>query len=817
VNTVEWLDSLAQDIRDGFRGMRRSPVSTLIAVVTLAIGVGVNVAVFTVTNAVLFKGFRSIDRNDRILYIGTQKDGRGCCASYPDFEDWRAQATTFQGMGAVADLQINLTDSSGAPEHYDASEVTANAFTLLGEAPILGRDFAPSDERPGAAPVAILSYGFWQRRYGTDPAIVGRTMRINGTPTTVIGVMPQGFSFPQNQDLWLPLVPTADLQKRNTRGLWFAFGRMAEGATFESARAELALIGQRLAGAYAQTNDGWVPTPRTFAQFFISVNAAMIYGSLWGAVGFLLLIACANFANLQLARAIGRRREIAVRMALGAGRGRIVRQVVTESLMLSFAGGALGWWIARWGVRGYEATANPPTRAWSEHLLDYTMDHRVLLYAVVISAATGVLFGLVPAIRLSSVDLNAGIKEGGRGATEGQSGKHLSGLLIVAQLALSVVLLTGAGAMIRSFLNLYSADLGVKTEDILTGLVNLPDQTYQGAAARLSFFDRLETRLLALPGVESVTIASAPPASGAARLPYELAGAPAVDEQRRTTVSSLTIGPAYFRTLGATLVSGREFTHADGVSGLPSVIVNDQFAKTSWPGAVPLGKRLRLLDGNTPGAWLTVVGVASNIVQDVTRQRRDPVVYVPYRQQPAGGMWVFARTRVAPGSLAGAFRREVQSLDPDLPVWIGPYPLSERLAGTGTYWSTRQEAALLLVFALVGLLLASVGLYAVIAHSVSLRTQEIGIRMAIGATAREILALVLTQGIRPMSIGLITGLAASYAVNRLLQSELVQVSATDPLTYIVTCIVLVVFGTLGCVIPARRAVRVDPVVALRHE
>ena len=728
------------------------------------------------------------------------------------------QATSFHGMGAVADLPITLTDSSGAPEHYEASQVTANTFTLLGKGPILGRDFAPSDEQPSAQRVAILSYGFWQRRYGTDPGIVGRTIRINGAPTTVIGVMPQGFFFPQNQDLWLPLVPTPDLQKRDNRGLWFAFGRMAEGATFESARSELALIGRRLASAYPQTNNGWVPIPRTFGQFFVDVNAIGIYGSLWIAVGFVLLIACANVANLLLGRAIGRSREVSVRMALGASRGRIVRQLVVESLMLSLAGGASGWWIAKWAVRTYETAANPPTRSWSEHLLDYTVDERVFLYILVVSLGTGLLFGLAPAMGLSRIDVNAGLKEGGRSATAGRRKKYLSGLLVVAQLAFSVVLVAGAATMIRSFLKLSTADLGVKAEDILTGLVNLPDRAYQGAATRLSFFDRLETRLLALPGVESVSMASTYPGGGTGRLPYELADAPVIDEERRPTVSTVTIGSAYFRTLGATLLSGREFTAADGVSARPAVIVNDQFARTQWPGEDPLGKRLRLFNGNTPDGWATVIGVAPNIVQDVTRQRRDPVVYVPYpQQQPTGGMWVFVQTRVTPASLASAFRHEVQALDADLPVWIGPYPLSERLAGTGAYWSIRNEAVLLLVFALVGLLLASVGLYAVVAHSVGQRTQEIGIRTAMGATAGDILALVFKQGVRPVGAGLALGLAASVVVNRVLASQFVGVSPSDPITLIVATVVLVLSATLGCWIPAHRATKIDPLVALRRD
>jgi putative ABC transport system permease protein len=810
---VVCIDGIVEDIRYTVRALRRSPGFTLTAVVTLALGIGVNATVFSVANAVLFKGLPSVQRNDRILYIGSRVD---CCVSYPDFEDWRAQAKSFEALGAVADLRIALSDSSGFPESYTVTQVSANTFQLIGQGPIIGRDFTSSDEMPGAAPVAILTYGFWERRYGRDPAIIGRTVRINDTPTTVIGVMAQGVSFPQNQDLWIPLVPTADLQKRKARGLWFAFGRMAEGVTIESARAEMETIGRRLANAYPRTNQGFLPVVMNFQQFYIGRNATTIYGSLWGAVGFVLLIACANLANLLLARAMGRSREVSVRIALGAGRWRIIRQLLIESVMLSAVGGVFGWWIAIWGVRAYELAANPPARSWSAHLFDYSMDYHVFAYLIGISIGTGLLFGLAPALRLSKLDVNTALKEGGRGATGGVRRKRLSSLLVIGQMALAVVLLAGAGVMIRSFMNIYTADLGFKTANILTGLLRLPSGKYSGAEARISFYDRLQTRLEATPGMESVAIADSLPGQGARRLPYELAGAPPVDEQRRPNVSAVVISPAYFRTLGAAVLSGREFRDADGVSGVPAAIVNQRFATRYWPGEDPLGKRLRFFDGTTPETWLTVVGVVSNIAQnDALRQELNSLVYLPYRQKPAAGMWVMARTRVSPGSLGTAFRHQVQSIDSDLPIWLGPFTLSERLAGI--YWNRGLYGGLFLIFAAVALLLASVGLYAVIAHSVSQRTQEIGVRMAMGATARDIRKLVFIQGMFPLGIGLIIGLPAALAVNRVLKAELVQVSPADPVTLVAASAILILSATLGCLIPARRAMRVDPIVALRHE
>jgi putative ABC transport system permease protein len=819
MNTIGWLDSLAQDVRYGCRGLRRSPGFTTVAVMTLAVGIGVNAAVFTVTDAVLFKGFRLIDGNDRILYIGTQKNGRGCCASYPDFVDWRAQAQSFADMGAVADLQIALSDGTGSgAEHYIATQITTNAFHLLGQRPAVGRDFTRSDGLRGAAPVAILRHRFWERRYGKDPGIVGRMIRINGTPTTVVGVMPRGFSFPQNEDLWLPLVPTPDVDKREARGLWFAFGRLADGATFEAARAELETIGHRLASAYPPTNDGWVPQPRTFAEFFVDRDAALIYGAMWGAVGFVLLIACANLANLMLARAIGRAREIAVRLALGAGRWRIIRQLLVESLMLSALGGVAGWWIAKWSVRAYELTANPPARAWSEHLLDYSMDSRVFVYLFAISVAAALLFGLTPAAHLSKLDINGTLKDCGRGAAGGGRGHQLSGLLVVGVMALAVVLLAGAGVMVRSFLSMSTADLGVRMANVTSMFLNLPRDRYRGTTEQIAFFDRLKTRLETTPGVESLAIANELPAASVRRVPYEIAGAAPVDDQHRPTVSALTIGPAYFGTLGAPVLSGRDFNDFDGVSGAPAAIVNEEFASTYWPGEDPLGKRLRMFDGATPTAWLTVVGLVSNVAQNsADRQAHEAVVYRPYRQQPVRAMWVIVRAGVPLGSLATTFQRQVHAIDADLPIWIGPFALRDLVAAMGNYWRLGNNAALFMVFAAVALCLASIGLYAVVANSVHRRTQEIGIRIAIGATAPDILTLVFRQGMLPSAIGLTIGIAASFAVMPVLETQLVRVSPIDPATLVATAAVLIVSATLGCWLPAHRAMRVDPVVALRHD
>jgi len=798
--------NLLGDIRLSLRTLAKNPGFTAVAVMMLAVGIGVNATVFTVTNAVLFKGFRLVERNDRLRYISYKNSN--CCVSYPDFLDWRAQSKSFEGMAIVHGVGIALTDSSGFPENLNGNENSADTFRVVGQKPIMGRDFTASDELPGAAPVAILNYGFWERRYGKDPTIIGRTVRMNGALTTYIGVMPEGFSFPQTVDVWVPLVQTAKVMSRENRETWVVVARLAEGVSVETAKAEMDVIGKRLATEYPGTNRELLPEIQTFTQFFIGPNAALIYGSMWGAVGFVLLIACANLANLLLARAIGRSREISIRIALGAGRWRIIRQLLIESVMLSGLGGFLGWWIAKWGVRSY-GVAMANKSSWL--VIDYSMDQRVLAYLIAISIGTGLLFGLAPALRLSSLDVNASLKDGARGATGGGHGKHLSALLVIGEMALAVVLLAGAGVMIRSYLKIHTADVGANTANLLGGSVSLPSEKYPRAEDKISFFDRLVTRLEALPSVDSVATADALPASGSLKLSYQLAGDP--PDERRRKLSALKISPAYFRTVKATILSGREFNDADVLSTAPVAIVNQLFASKYWPGEDPLGKRVRFFDGDTPEPWRTVVGVSSNIIQnDQTRQTFDPVVYLPYRQKPGGGAWIFVRTSVPPAGLTTAFRQAVQEVDPGLPLY-GPMSIEQRME---RFWDSRFYGSLFLIFAAIALLLASIGLYTVIAHSVSQRTQEIGVRIAIGGTPRDILKLVFRQGMLPLAIGLTVGLAASFAVNRLLQSILVQVSPADPITLVIASTTLILAGTLGCLIPARRAMRVDPVVALRH-
>jgi putative ABC transport system permease protein len=806
------IETAFQDIRYAFRGLWKSPAFTLVAVTILALGIGVNGAVFTITNALLFKGFPLVHDNDRLLYLTTNQGG----VDYVDFEEWRTQARSFQGMAMARGVFSTLDSPGGVPETYYTKQVTPNAFQLLGVKPILGRDFTPSDAKPGADPTVILRYNLWEQRFGKDPSIVGQTVRLNGVPTTVIGVMPPGFSFPEDQNLWVPLIPPPAALKRGNFGGKYAFGRMAAGANEQSVRAEMETIGRRLASAYPRTNQNVVPVVKNFNEFFIGDNAMTVWMALWGAVGFVLLIVCANLANLLLARAAGRSREISVRMALGAGRWRIVRQFLVESLALSGLGGLAGWWIAKWSVRIYALAADGKFAAIAStgNVLDYSMDSGIVAYLIAISIGTGILFGLAPALRLSKMDINATLKDGGRGATGGIRGKRFSSLLVIGQMALAVMLLAGAGVMMRSFLHVFAADVGVDTRNVLAMDLYAPPERFASPEARISFYRDIGARLQALPGVESVGFGYFPTYS-VPRIAYELADAPIVDEYSRPTVAEIVVSSGYFRTLGARIISGREFNDFDGTSSPAVAIVNQQFANRNWPGELPLGKRMRLFaPRNKPAPWVTVVGVVSNIVQnDPTRQTFEPLVYLPDGQH-GGAEQAFVRTSVAPASLADAVRRQVYAMAPDLPAPLWPL---EELLDRGLAFEQRNISALFLIFAAIALLLASIGLYTVIAYSVSQRTQEIGIRMAIGGTPRDILKLVFRQGMLPLAIGLAIGLTASFAVNRLLQSMLVGVSPSDPFTLVAASATLSLAAVLGCLIPARRAMRVDPVVALRNE
>jgi putative ABC transport system permease protein len=813
---LAWFEGVLNDLHFALRGLRRDRAFTVTSVATLALAIGLNVTVFAVMNAMLFRGFPLVKRNDRLVYMQERYPSQICCMSYPDFEDWRAQAKSFEGIAFIAAKQITFSEGDERALDTPTTTTSVNAFGLLGVRPLLGRDFAPADEKPGAPPVAILSYRFWALRFDKRAEIVGHKVRIDNVPATVIGVMPEGFDFPMQRNLWMPLVHSAELQHRGPGG-YLAVGRLAEGVTVAGARAELETINRRLAAAYPATNRDVVPRVETYSQFFIGPNAPVIYGSLWAAAWFVLLIACANLANLTLARTLGRSREFSTRMALGAGHWRMVRQTFAESVLLASVGGALGWWIAKWSVRTW-ATATESLY----QILDYSLDYRTFTYLIAISIAAALLFGLVPIGRARQLDVNGILKGDARGATQGFRGKYFSAVLVAGQMTLAVVLLSGAGILVRSLSNIVNAEAGVSApEKVLIGSVAVRRVKFSSPESRVAFFDRLKLRLLAIPGVESVSMASTVPPTGPGSIPFELEAQP-VGGRGRPAVMTVASAPDYFRIVGATAVAGRDFTDADQPATLPVAIVNQSFVAKYWPGQDPLGKRLRMVRQDKPDEWRTIVGVVSNIMTgDPTRQTFKPVVYVPYRQQPFATMFFLARTGPPPMQLAAAIRADVEKLDTDLT--LGNFSTLKASFAFRADWMDLEHvelgkyAAVAPIFAVIALLLAVVGLYAVVAHSVRQRTKEIGVRIAIGATTGDIRRLIFREGMLPVAAGLILGLTLSLAVNRILQSQLVGVSPYDPVTLAAAPILLILVALLACEIPSRRAVHVDPAVALRHD
>jgi putative ABC transport system permease protein len=811
---IAWLDGLFYDFRFAIKSLKHDRSFTAAAVIVLALAIGLNVAVFAIVNTMLFRGFPLVKDNHRLLYIQERYTLSSCCLLYPDFLAWREEAKSFQDLALVSGRQISLNYGSG-PRDIGVTLVTANTFHLLGVKPMLGRDFIATDDSPGAPQVMLLTYSAWQERFGKRSDIIGQTVTVDKAPATIIGVMPEGFDFPEHGHFWMPLVPTPEMLQRKPGG-FMAVGRLAGGASQASAQAELDAIDQRLEAEFPASNKGVRARVFTFSQAGMGPEVGMIYGSLWAAALFVLLIACANIANLTLARTVGRSREFSTRIALGAGGGRLIRQIFTENLLLAAMGGVIGWWLGQFAIRTWiNAT-------WSQYVvLDYTNGSGRVTYALAITLAAALLFSFIPVMRTVRMDVNRALKGDARGATFSRGAKHLSTALVAGQMTLAIVLMGGAGVLARSLWNIVGAQLGIQGADrILIGYVSVPSEEYPSSGVRNAFWDRLHSRIMAIPGVESESLASNIPVSNVSPIPFELENGN-TDTTRKPRVQVFYTESDYFRTLGASTVEGRDFREND-TPGSPLVaIVNQSFAQQYWPGQDPLGRRVKLYRRPGP-VWCTVVGVASNIMQGRTlRDRFEPIVYMPFRQNPNAGAAVLVRTHVPAEQIAAQVRAAMEKAGVD--VALEEFSTLKATLGFDRdrmdleHAELGKEAAVAPVFAILALILAAVGLYAVVARSVGQRTKEIGIRMAVGAAVGDIRRMVFWEGMTPVALGLLLGLAASLGVNRILQSQLVGVSPHDPLTLIAAPALLIATALIGCQIPSRRAVQVDPAVALRHD
>ena len=805
------MESLRSDIRYALRNLLKRPAFTIIAVFTLALGIGANAAMFSAFNALL-RNPLPFPELDRVVAIWDRQPSLGYThneVAFANYLDWQAQSQSFEHLALYSWWNANLTGID-PPERIQGFLSTINFFDVLGVKPIMGRNFLPGEDQPGKE-VVLVSYSLWQRRFGGDPNILSKTITVNGLVCSVIGVLPEHFNFPKGGEVYGTLKMTPARMKNRTSHSYYVIGRLKPGVSIASSQAEIDTINARLEQQYPETNTGLGATVYSIvADTVRSYDTPILV--MMAVVGFVLLIACANVANLMLARASGRQREIALRAALGASRWRIVRKLLTESVIVALVGGALGVLVAIWGIDALRVSNPGDAAKFAAGWYKLGINPTVLLFTFAISVFSGIIFGLAPALQLSKPNLNDSLKEGSR-QTSGSS-HRLRSSLVVFEVALSLMLLIGAGLAARSFLSLLRTDPGFNPNNVLTMRIMLPATKYKDEAAGRIFYDDLIQRVKGYPGVESAALVNYIPMGGSnSSDAYLVEGAAAPPPGQENIGRYRVATPDYFRTMGMSLVKGRSFTDQDK-DGAPHVaIVNETLARKHWPGGDVIGKRIRFDGPPEKSPWIEIVGV----VKDVKHELNIPVApeyYLPYAQDSWHGMVLVARTSVDPASLAAGIRDQVWSVDKDQPVFEVRTMEEVRSISVSMYSFSSVSLA---IFAVIALLLATGGIYGVMAFAVSQRTQEIGIRMALGARALDVLKLVVRNGMKLALLGIVIGLAGSWALTRFMKGLLFGVEATDLLTYGVVSLCLLLAALVACYLPARRATKVDPLVALRYE
>jgi putative ABC transport system permease protein len=807
------MENLLKDIRYGLRMIVKSPGFTIVAVLALALGIGANTAIFSVVNSVLLRAL-PFEQQEQLVQVWGTHVKRGTAknpASYPDFADFRDQNQVFAHMAAYTQSVAILTGVD-APEQLSGVTASGDLFAVLGARPLSGRAFTREDEQPNSPRVAVISYGLWQRRFAANPQLVGRQITLDGVSRTVVGIMPQDFAFPleaQKTEYWITLDPTTETNKERGAHYLGVIARLKPGVSLTQAQAEMSTIAGRLEQQYPERNVGrGVMLISMYEQVVGDIRPALLI--LLGAVGFVLLIACANVANLLLARAASRQKEIAIRSALGANRARIMRQLLTESVLLSVIGGLLGLLLALWGL-DLLVTLMP---ADLPRVKEISLDGRVLSFTLVVSAMTGLIFGLAPALQASRQDLNESLKEGSRGSSEGIGRNRIRSLLVVSQVALSLVLLIGAGLLIRSFKQLHDVHPGFDPQRVLTANVALPDAKYHEDARMAAFFDQALQNASSVPGLEAVGAVSPLPLSGEmAQNLLTVEGRPPVSPGERNITNSRTISADYFRVMGIPLIKGRVFNERDGKDAPRVVVINETLARKYFPGEEPLGKRINVTIASDNVA--EIVGVVGDVKHMSLDKESGPEAYFSYKQIPFPYMTLVARSKSdTPSSLAAGLRQAVERVDSDQP--LSDVRTMEQLLADSLA-RRRFNMLLLGLFSAVALLLAAVGIFGVMNYSVAQRTHEIGIRMALGAQTGDVLKMVVSQGMILTFIGVVLGLGAAFLVTRFMSGLLYGVTATDPLTFAAVALVLSLVALLAIIIPARRATKVDPMIALRYE
>ena len=806
------MDNLAQDVRHALRKLRMSPGFSTVAILTLALGIGANSAIFSVVNGVLLRPLPYHEPEQLVTVSSVTERSSSGSLSALDYADLRDQNRVFSEMAAVNNGYYSLT-GDGEPERVSGTTVTANLFSVLGVPAQIGRTLVRGEDQPGQERSVVISASLWQRRYAADPDIVGQTIRIDGDPYTVVGVMPPGFRYPTDAELWVPFVWEGDLVAPDNRGAHFLNGiaRLKPGVTAAQASADVKEIAKRLEEQYPNTNTGFSAGATYLREALVGdVRPALFI--LLGAVAMVLLIACANLSNLLLARAASREGEISLRLAMGAGRDRIVRQLLVESGVLAIAGGALGLLLASWGLDLLKAMGPQDL----PRLQDVSLDVWVIGFTALLSIGTAFLFGLVPALQISRTDLNRSLRDVGRGGRAGAR-NGARNLLIISETALAVMLLVAAGLLLKSFVRLQSVDPGFSAENVLAIDVALPGDAYEGGTPAVgAFYDRLLEQLRALPGVTSAGATFLMPLTGSTMMSSLVDVARPEPEPGKTPLAHIRVAtPGYLETIGIPLKRGRSFTQQDRGSAARVVMISEEAARRYWPGEDPIGRTVAIgVDFGMGEMGGEVVGIVGNVRHTGLAEDLFPEAYVPFEQAQIGDVTLLVRTTGDPAALANLVRSTVRGMDPDVP-----------LANMRTVESILQESVaeprffMLLVssFAALAVILAALGIYGVVANAVTHRTQEFGIRMALGASGRDVIRLVLRNYLPLTAVGLAAGLIAAIAGTRVLASLLFGVGATDLMTFASVVVLLAAVSLTASLVPARRATRVDPILALKHE
>jgi putative ABC transport system permease protein len=821
------MTTLWQDIRYGVRMLWKNSGITAIVIFALALGIGANTAIFSVVNTVLLRPLPYPDAENLVFLNEKSPVLDEMSISYPNFTDWREHNQSFEHIGVYNRGSYNLT-GAGEAERIVTAQMSADMFTLLKVSPLHGRVYTNDEDKPGSTPVVVLSYGLWQRRFGGQMSILNQQITLNSKSYTVIGVMPETFFFPSRGEMWVPVGQLSDQpswkERGNHPGL-YGVGRLKPGVSFEQAEADLNTLAANLEKQYPDTNAGNRVRFRPLLEIFVS-DARRALWVIFAAVVLVLLIACANIANLLLARASARRKEMAIRTAVGASRWRLTRQLLTESILLSLIGGAIGLVLARWGIDLILYVSPDSIPRWREIGLDWT----VLVFTIGISGVTGILFGLVPALQAGEVDVHETLKETGRGV----SGRNwLRSSLITAEVAITLVLLICAGLMIRSFYLLNKVNPGFSYEHLTSFSVSLPQKKYDKMETRASFYNRLLENIRALPGVESAAVASGLPlGNNGWQTGFTIDGQPRPPRDQTPLMEACLVTPDYFRAMNIPVLRGRVFTDRDdrshlagrdlsrmnedeiAIAGLNKIVIDEEFARRYWPNEEAVGKRISMGSEENP-RFLEVLGVVGRVKMESLNQNSDRVQgYFPFNQVPNGSMTVIVKGSSDPNMLISSMRAAVKQIDPDQPIY-SPRTMDELRAESVA--SERLNLMLLSIFAGIALVLAIVGIYGVMSYSVTQRTHEIGIRMAIGARPRDVFAMILGHGMKLTLIGVVIGLALAFAATRLMGTMLFGVAPTDLTTFSVISILLISVAALACYLPGRRATKVEPTISLRYE